>query len=298
MEPGIADLQELEGKELREKDCRAHVLRLDRLHPVVSGNKWFKLKYYLQAAEASGKSGLLTFGGAWSNHIVAAAYAAKERGLHTAGIIRGEKPPILSGTLQMAATYGMRLLFVSREQYSAKEKDPMIRDIIRSYPQYDMIPEGGAGPLGVKGCAEILSLAEAGIYTHILCAVGTGTMFNGLLSAVASHTRLIGIPVLKGMKDDRIIDGSLPDHKKRQAVFYHDYHFGGYARQTPALLRFMNDFYTRTGIPTDFVYTGKLVFAFEDLLEKDHFPRGSRILLIHSGGLQGNTSLAAGSLVF
>ena len=261
--------------ELVQKGCRAAVLRLDKLHPIVSGNKWFKLKYHLSAAANSNAETIVTFGGAWSNHIVAAAFAAGEAGFRSIGIVRGEQPASLSATLRTAASYGMELLFISRDDFKQKEMATPVQELLCTLKSYYLIPEGGAGELGIKGCKEILPLADhAAAYTHIVCAVGTGTMLAGLQQAAAPHQQVIAIPVLKGMSSPAA-----------------EYHFGGYAKKTPELLAFMDDFYERTGIPTDFVYTGKLMYAFIDLLCTDRFPPGSNILLIHSGGLQGNASL-------
>lgn len=273
--------------ELTEKDCRAAVLRLDQIHPVVSGNKWFKLKYYLENAANTGAQTLLTFGGAYSNHIIATAFAAKVKGFSSIGIIRGEQPQQLSPTLQSAIDYDMQLIFLSREAFKKKEQAEEVQALLNRLTNYYLIPEGGAGPLGIKGSKEILELAaNHNTYSHILCALGTGTMFAGLQQSAAPHQQVIAIPVLKGMID--------PVGTRRGAF----YHFGGYAKKTPELLSFMNNFYERTGIPTDFVYTGKLLYAFMDLLRNDFFPPGSNILLIHSGGLQGNNSLLEGTLYY
>lgn len=291
-----ANTEPLLTDELKEKDAVAYILRLDKLHPVVSGNKWFKLKHYLKEAAESGKKTLITFGGAYSNHIVATAYAAMAKGFTSAGIIRGEKPAQLSPTLQEAMNYGMELFFVSRESFKRKEEDEHIQTIINGFKDAYLIPEGGAGEPGIKGCREILSLAEHHPYSHIICAVGTGTMYAGIVNASAVHQQVIGIPVLKGMSNPETEYSAI--QKQPNTFWLADYHFGGYAKKTPALIRFMNDFFEKTGVPTDFVYTGKLMYAFTDLLKKNFFERGSRVLLIHSGGLQGNKSLPEGTLTF
>jgi 1-aminocyclopropane-1-carboxylate deaminase len=268
--------------ELMERNCRAAVLRLDKIHPVVSGNKWFKLKYYLEEAANVNAETLLTFGGAYSNHIIAAAFAAREAGFRSIGVIRGERPQQLSPTLQAAISYGMELLFLSREAFKKKEQAREVQELLSKLRNCYIIPEGGAGELGVKGCKEILPLADSyAAYSHILCALGTGTMFTGLQQAATADQQVIAIPVLKGMNG-----------------LFNNYHFGGYAQKTPELLAFMNDFYKRTEIPTDFVYTGKLLYAFTDLLRNNFFQPESNILLVHSGGLQGNTSLPKGTLQF
>ncbi|MBS1565306.1 MAG: pyridoxal-phosphate dependent enzyme, partial [Bacteroidetes bacterium] len=246
---------------------------------------------HLEAAREQEARGLLSFGGAWSNHIVAVAAAAKMKGMASVGIIRGEKPALLSDTLQEAGSYGMELVFSDRAWYKAMSGGgpSMEQTIAALYPGFYMIPEGGSGEKGVLGAAAIRSVADMTFYTHILCAIGTGTMFAGLAKGLPEGQQVWGIPVLKGdpawavPAGGRIIEG---------------YHQGGYARKTPALLDFMNFFYDNTGIPTNFIYTGKLLYAVMDMVEKGFFGPGSRLLAIHSGGLQGNRSLPAGTLHF
>lgn len=274
------------------------VLRLDEVHPVVSGNKGFKLKKYLEAAGGAGKSTLLTFGGAFSNHLVATAAAAQVQGLQSIGVVRGEEPAQLSHTLRAAASYGMSLHFVSRAGYRQKTIPPSV------YEQHDPesiypIPEGGYGALGAQGAADILRRPETVAYTHVVTAVGSGTTLAGLVSAAAPHLSVTGIPVLKNAFSLHTeINRLLPAHKQDDFALQWDYHCGGYAKYTGGLLRFMNAFYERTGIPTDFVYTGKAFFAAYDLVRKNYFPAGSRLLLVHTGGLQGNRSLKKGSLIY
>lgn len=274
---------------LGNKKVQLDMLRLDKIHPVISGNKWFKLKYHLENFATGNYKGILTFGGAWSNHIVATACAACLQKIDSIGIIRGEKPLQLSPTLEEAMKYNMELKFISRENYRQKNTDEFISSIKKEFPGYYIIPEGGAGDEGEKGAGEILQLVADNNYSHLACAVGTGTMFNGLLKKTLSHQRLLGIIVLKGWKE--IV-------QSKNGELIHNYHFGGYAKHDAALISFMNDFYRQTNIPTDFVYTGKLAFAIADLIKKDHFHQESKILMIHSGGLQGNVSLQKGSLIF
>ena len=286
--------------ELAERHVYADVLRLDKLHAVISGNKWFKLKNHLQAAMKKSSQQFITFGGAWSNHIVAAAYAAQQTGLRAIGIIRGEKPAVMSDTLRSAADYGMQLEFISREVYKQKDDPVFLEQLQTRWPGSYIIPEGGAGGAGIKGSEDILQTVDRSSYSHILCAIGTGTMYLGLANAAAPRQILIGLPVLKGMNDlSAISQNGLPSPAQWPFCrIVSDYHFGGYARQTPELLDFMNRLFRTTGIPTDFVYTGKLFYGVLDMVRKDLFPRGSRLLLIHSGGLQGNQSLSPGTLVF
>ncbi|HTI07277.1 MAG TPA: pyridoxal-phosphate dependent enzyme [Puia sp.] len=286
--------------EWAQQRISADVLRLDKLHPVISGNKWFKLKGYVQAAIQQSGQHLITFGGAWSNHIVATACLAQQAGLRAIGFIRGECPALLSDTLQEAAGYGMQLEFLSREAYKTKDSPVFLEQLATRYPGAFIIPEGGAGNLGIKGSEDILQTVDTSSYSHILCAIGTGTMYQGLVNAAAPGQTVIGVPVLKGMNTLAAIsrEGWPPGDKLPYCRLLPDYHFGGYARHTPELLGFMNRWYQTTGIPSDFVYTGKLFYAALDSIHKQLFPPGSRLLLIHSGGLQGNRSLSPGLLVF
>jgi 1-aminocyclopropane-1-carboxylate deaminase len=271
------------------------VLRLDLIDPVVSGNKWFKLNYYIEEAAASGKT-ILTFGGAYSNHIVATAAAAEKIGLKSIGIIRGEKPLVLSPTLVQANELGMELVYCSRTEYREKRIPETVTS--REKNLY-IIPEGGRGHLGMLGAKEILLQNKTTEYTHILSAVGTGTTLAGLAAASTDRQHIIGISVLKNnfsLKAE--VEELLPPDKINNVSILHDYHFGGYAKRTEELIHFMNDFFRETAIPSDFVYTGKMVYAVMDLASKQFFPPGSKILLVHTGGLQGNRSLPKGTLIF
>ena len=219
----------------------------------------------------------------------------------------------------------MHLEFISRKQYAEKDSPPALREWTDRYPGAYIIPEGGAGIPGIKGSEHILR--DTAHYSHILCAIGTGTMFLGLAAAAAPEQEIIGIPVLKGIDDLFALsrNGSFP-HDRLPTVFPNGlsprfpngsptvfpnglstiprlrilphWHFGGYARHSKDLLDFMNRFYRATGIPSDFVYTGKLFFALMDMIRQQLFPAGSRLLVIHSGGLQGNQSLLPGVLDF
>ncbi|MGN6399219.1 MAG: 1-aminocyclopropane-1-carboxylate deaminase/D-cysteine desulfhydrase [Flavisolibacter sp.] len=272
----------------------ADVLRLDLLHPVISGNKWFKLKEYLKDAQQLHKKRIITFGGAYSNHIVATAAAGKQSGLKSTGIIRGEEPPVLSQTLTDALSFGMELVFVCREDYKVKNIPAEIIDD-DSY----IINEGGYGVKGMNGAEAILQQTDLSAYTHIIAAVGTGTTLAGLINASEPHQKIIGIPVLKNnFSLQKEIEALLPKKKHQCITLIHDYHFSGYAKYNAELLQFMNDWYRQNKIPSDFVYTGKLFFALDDLIKKNYFPPQSKILAIHSGGLQGNRSLQKGTLIF
>ena len=289
-------IDEIDLPILKEKNIRVAVLRLDKIHPVISGNKWFKLKYYLEDARTTGKDHLLTFGGAYSNHILATAAAGKLYDFKTTGIIRGEKPKNFSHTLLQASEYGLDLIFVNREDYHSK----VVPSEKNMFPDVYIIEEGGYGTNGARGAAEILSYCNKENYSHIICSVGISTMTAGLIKASLPDQEIVGISVMKNnMRLEKdLCNLLLHGEQKKKFRLIHDYHFGGYARFTTELIHFMNEFYRSTSIPTDFVYTAKLFYAAFDMIKKNSFPWGAAILLIHSGGLQGNLSLPKGTLIF
>lgn len=286
----------LDARWLTDKNVSLDVLRLDTLHPVVSGNKWFKLKYYVQEAVTLHKTTIATFGGAWSNYIAAVAFTCKEDALKSVGIIRGDQPAVVSETLKKAEEYGMELHFVSREEYRQKT---LITQRFEDRDWY-WINEGGYGLLGAKGASEIVSTVDTSVYSHIIAAVGTGTMLAGLLLAAEKNQKVIGISCMKGnfSLESQILN--LVAAQKPEALFeiIHDYHFGGYGKHPSALIDFINEMYANYRLPLDIVYTGKTLYGIKDLTEKDFFEPGSRVLMIHSGGLQGNSSLPANVLLF
>ena len=297
MNPPTLPPEPLNWPEAAAQKVEIDVLRLDLLHPILSGNKWFKLQHHLELA---GRAPILTFGGAWSNHLVATAFAAQQAGLTAIGMIRGERSSTLSATLQEAAGYGMQLEFITREEYAQKTTPAFLQHWSDRYPGAYIIPEGGGGLPGIIGSETILCKTDAASYTHILCAVGTGTTFLGLVRASQPGQTVIGVPVLKGMQELSAIDlaGILTPEQIRRTHLFPDHHFGGYARHPQTLLDFMNSLYKTSGIPTDIVYTGKLYYAVQDSVRNLFFPAHSRLLIIHSGGLQGNRSLTPGRLAF
>ena len=296
MDLNLVDTQKIEAEWLSNQQILLHVLRLDKLHPIVSGNKWFKLKLYIEEACDLQKNTIATFGGAWSNHIIATAFAAREAGLKSIGVIRGEKPAVLSYTLNKTMEYGMQLYFVSRDQYT--RKDEIIERLSNSNEYW--VDEGGYGATGAKGASEILKTVNVSAYTHIIAAVGTGTMLAGLISASCKHQTIIGISSMKGnhsieKKIEALVEKGAP-HISFE--IRHEYHFGGYGKHPASLLTFINDMYHTHQLPLDIIYTGKTFFAIKDLAEKKFFTPGSRLLMIHSGGLQGNKSLSPEVLAF
>ena len=283
-----------------QKQVTVDMLRLDQLHPIVSGNKLFKLHYFLSEISASAHKTLLTFGGAYSNHLAAAAFACREAGIKSIGIVRGERPVIFSETLQQCLADGMKLKFISREAYAGNTENKFIDALRAEFGEFSLVPEGGYHPMGAKGAAMILDLIKDDGYSHICTAVGTATTLAGLLSCARPGQIIIAIPVLKNCTTipERIEFLLGSREKLDQLLVFSDHHFGGYAKKTKPLIDFMNDCWQRFHLPLDFVYTAKMLYGVFDAIEKDQFPIGSRILAIHTGGLQGNHSLPVDSLLY
>jgi len=273
---------------------QAFVLRLDKFNPIISGNKWFKSRYYLEDAKLKRSDTIVTFGGAYSNHIVATSFACKENNLKSIGIIRGEEPQQLSHTLQAAKAFGMELLFVERSVYKTKQ----IPNIYQNTATY-IIPEGGYGKLGCQGSATIYKDFDLSKYDHIICASGTGTTIAGLIESSLPHQKIAGINVLKGyeniVNDIKVL---LSNAEEKRFTIDNNYHFGGYAKHNEALISFMNNLWLQEQLPTDFVYTAKLFYAVKDMIAKNKFEANAKLLIIHSGGLQGNLSLPNKTLLF
>jgi 1-aminocyclopropane-1-carboxylate deaminase/D-cysteine desulfhydrase-like pyridoxal-dependent ACC family enzyme len=295
------------------------VLRLDQLHPVVSGNKWFKLHPWINKARQEGYEGLASFGGPWSNHLHALAWAAREAGLRSVGYVRGYPPTGGNPLLYDLQSWGMELFYLAKKTFDAHAwhgpgayQGP---DSLPALPgpagdprgrhSFLVVPTGGYGREGMLGAARIWEYIPKGRYTHVYCAVGSGTMMAGLLtgrpmgeSGMDDGPQIIGIPVMPDMgKLEAAIRQLLPGNGKSARISLdHRHHGGGYAKTSPELLAFMRTFYDRTGIPTDIIYTSKLMFAVERLQLEGVFAPGSRVLAIHSGGLQGNRSLPPGTL--
>ncbi|HPH22496.1 MAG TPA: pyridoxal-phosphate dependent enzyme [Chitinophagaceae bacterium] len=272
-----------------------HVLRLDEIHAIVSGNKWFKLQYYLKQALEKNYTTVATFGGAYSNHIVATAFASAAFGLKSIGIIRGEAPKIFSATLNAAKAFGMELHFVSRTEFENKEH------IQQTFNQnYYWINEGGYGIIGMQGASDILKNYATQNFTHIVSSCGTGTMLAGLINAALPHQQIVGICALKGYENiENDIRKILPMAKQEfPFTIFHNYHFGGYAKHPKELIEWMNTLWKQEAVPSDIVYTSKLFYAVHDLCCTNYFSTNDTVLIIHSGGLQGNLSLPINTLSF
>lgn len=269
-----------------DKSIRVDIKRDDRIHPFISGNKWRKLKYILQSARRAGKTHLVTFGGAWSNHLLATACAGATFGFKTTGFVRGEA--VSNPSLSLCKVFGMELRFVPRTNY--RDKPLLYAQYAADNPQAYFVDEGGHSAEGAKGCAELIDELPR-TYDHIFCACGTGTTIAGLYQGCASlalGTQLHGVAVLAG---GDFIPGAVralyPDAQLDRLSSHTDYHFGGYAKTSPTLNTFISRFTAETGILIEPVYTGKLLYAVFDLAKRDYFNTGDRILVIHTGGLIG-----------
>lgn len=264
------------------------IRRLDQIHPQISGNKFFKLKYNFLAAQQQGKTTLITFGGAFSNHIAATAYAANRFGFQSIGIIRGEELATqpLNHTLAMAQKLGMQLHFVSRKDYRLKDSAAYLNALEMQYPNSYIIPEGGTNAFAIQGCTEILSADDLNTYDVICCAVGTGGTITGLIEASTAQQQILGFSALKG--DFFSTDVAQMTEKRNWKILDH-YCCGGYAKTTIELLQFIENFEKKYQIPLEPIYTGKMLLGIFDLISRHYFAKNSRILVIHSGGLQGRS---------
>lgn len=280
---------ELQVPWIKEKGIRLLIKREDQNHPYVSGNKWWKLKYNLEEAQRLSHSTLLTFGGAFSNHIYATAAAAKELGLKSIGVIRGDEIRPLNHTLAFAASCGMKLHFVSREWYRTKTSAEAQQELKERFGDFYLIPEGGTNALAVKGCSEFAKRLEQEIEFDCCCiSVGTGGTLAGMAEGLSRSKSILGFSSLKG--GDFLRDDIKVYNSKTNWQLITDYHFGGYAKTTPELLNFMKEFETNFSILLDPVYTAKMLLGVFDLVKKDFFKGGSTVLIVHSGGLQGRKS--------
>jgi len=279
---------------IRQKKSKLFILREDLIHPEISGNKWRKLKYNIEEAKRLNKTIILTFGGAYSNHIAATAAAGRAFGFNTIGIIRGEETLPLNPTLQLAKDNGMTFKYVSREAYRNKSSTDFIIDLKKEFGDFYLVPEGGSNAFAVKGCTEILKNVDVDF--DVACsACGTGGTLAGIIAS--TDKQVLGFPALKGgdfLKED--IEKLLKDYSNQFGVVVKntnwdlitDYHFGGYAKVKPALIEFVQRFKQQHNIPLDLIYTGKMLLGIYDILQNTNQLDGKTIVAVHTGGLQGN----------
>ncbi|MFN6502217.1 MAG: 1-aminocyclopropane-1-carboxylate deaminase/D-cysteine desulfhydrase [Nostoc sp. DedQUE01] len=300
-------VQQINSKIAREAGVNLSVLRLDVMHPWVNGNKWFKLKYNLLEAKQKNFTRLLTFGGAYSNHIYATAAAGNLLGFHTIGVIRGEEKLPLNPTLSFAVQQGMELVYLSREMYRQRNTAALHEYMQQRFGEVFIIPEGGNNLNGVRGCTEIISKAMptagyAYAFDYICLACGTATTLAGITLSLHQGQKAMGFPVLKkgaflAQEIESLLinylasDLPTPYSSPASWELMCDYHFGGYAKVNQELLLFSQQFREAHGVPLDYVYTTKMFYGVMDLLQQGFFDPGKSLLLLHTGGLQGNVGM-------
>ena len=261
------------------------IKREDKLHPIVSGNKFRKLKYNFANYKAIGAKGVATFGGAFSNHLAATAAAGKWAGVSTIGFVRGEElsQKALNPTLTFCQAEGMKLFFLSRKEYQKKAEAPLVQQIIQE-TKYELLAEGGTNAFAIKGCEEIL-LPQDKVYDVIAVSIGTGGTFMGLLNSCLPQQHLLGLNVVKDQTVDHWIEKTALGHKNYTLL--DDPAVGAYGKASNELVAFINTFYKQHKILLDPIYTGKLLFGIFALIKQDKWRWGKNILIIHTGGLQG-----------
>jgi len=291
-------LQRLQSPFLQQADIQLYVKRDDLIHPQFGGNKWRKLKYNLIYAKENQFDTLLTFGGAWSNHIYATAAAGKHFGFHTIGLIRGEEHLPLNATLSFAKDCGMHLHYINRAEYRQKNETAFLNKIRQQFGNVYILPEGGSNSLAIKGCAEIVEEISDELenpFDIICCASGTGATLAGLISALNPRQTAIGFSALKGgeflndevetfLNHEKIKSTPLPKNWHIET----DFHFGGYAKLNDELIQFMSEFQSQYDFALDAIYTGKMFYGLFERIKAKAFKPGTTIIAIHSGGLQGN----------
>ena len=282
-------IQKLDLPFLKEKDLEVFVKREDLNHPLISGNKLRKLKYNLEAAKEAGHDTLLTFGGAFSNHIYATAAAGKEYGFKTIGIIRGEEHEPLNPTLSFAKEQGMQLHYLDRTRYRLKNSGIVLNDLKNRFGNCYLIPEGGTNDLAIKGCLELLRDDEKQ-FSHYCLSVGTGGTIAGLIQSLAGKSQIIGFSALKSEFLEVEINSLFRQFDYPEFANWsvnQDYHFGGYAKVTEELIDFVKTMEADYELRLEPIYTAKALFGILDMVEKGKFVKGNKILFIHTGGLQG-----------
>lgn len=269
---------------LTDKAISLYIKRDDLLHPLISGNKFRKLKYTIQKAQDF--KGIVSFGGAYSNHIFSLAAAGEIYGIPTIGIIRGEEHKELNTTLSFANDKGMKLIYVSREEYRLRENEEYLSKLAEKYKGWLVVPEGGTNADGIKGCEEVLQ--EIDVRYDVVCLpVGSGGTISGIINSSSGLVKVLGFPALKKSDYLKEVVSNHINKEKENWQFIQDYHFGGYAKMKPELLTFIKKFKEKFGVLLDPIYTGKMMYGVFDLIEKDFFEPGTSIVVIHTGGLQG-----------
>lgn len=281
-------LEKLENNFFKDSKIEVFIKRDDLIHPSISGNKWRKCFYLLKHIKEQGIKNVITFGGAYSNHIHAFSYAAQEAGLNCLGIIRGEEleHKELNQTLTFAKNQGMKFQFVSREEYRKRNDECYIQELSKKHNAY-IVPEGGTTPFAKYGLYDMVTEINTEVnFDIIFSACGTGGTIAGINYGLQPHQRAFGISVLKGMKNE--LEQKVSSFSSNiQCDIIEGYHFGGYAKYNEQLINFIKDFERNYNIPLEQIYTGKMIYSFFDMLEKNKFEKNSKIILVHTGGLQG-----------
>lgn len=278
----------IESSLLQRKGIQLDMLRIDLIHPHISGNKWFKLKYNIDFATQAQKSSLVSFGGAYSNHLHALAYAGMQAQLPTIGYVRGEE--VENATLSDCKNWGMDVHFISRQNYKSKLESDFMNELQLKHPNSMIIPEGGSNELGLKGCSEILSVCDTTSYDYIAAPIGTGTTFAGIANSMQTHQHAIGFTAMKGGSYLAQSLTSIIPHTRW--TLETEFAYGGFGKINEEVIELLSEFKSKHGIELDFVYTAKMMSGIMEKIEKNDFPEGSKILAIHTGGKQGNRSLA------
>ncbi len=290
MDERLAVIQPLRKTWYQGKVAGMDMLRLDRLHPVISGNKWYKLRLNLAYAADHGRKTIVTFGGAYSNHLVATACAVQRFGLQSVGIVRGSADHI-TPTLAQCREYGMELIFVTYEDYTNRHQPEWAEAMVAHFDEIYIIPEGGANERGRAG-AGLLTRFVGSSYSHIALSVGTGTTLAGLRNALATTQHIIGfVPMKQSTEQQQYITDHLNPTQNHDWSLENDTRFGGFGKWNDELLYFMNEFYADNKIPLDIVYTGKMMYSLQQMLADNYFNTCDKVLCIHTGGLQGNVSV-------
>ncbi|MEH0158072.1 pyridoxal-phosphate dependent enzyme [Limibacter armeniacum] len=288
-------LEQIHDPVIESYGVELFIKRDDLIHPAISGNKWRKLKYNIEEAKRQKKRKLLTFGGAYSNHIYAVAYAGKRFGFETVGIIRGEEHLPLNATLTYAKSVGMELLYMDRATFRKHDNEEIIEELKQQLGDFYLVPMGGTNRFAIPGCMEIVKEVNAVTeeYDYICSACGTGGTLAGIIVGMNNNKKVIGFPALKGadfLSDDinTLLHESEVDKAFNNWELNLDYHFGGYAKKKPELMSFIKGFQERTGVELEFIYTGKMMFGIYDLIQNGFFKRGEKVIAVHTGGLQVN----------
>lgn len=291
IQSSVIPLQPINDAITNKHGVRLFVLRLDLNHPYISGNKLFKLKYNIEEARKQGKDTILTFGGAFSNHIAATAATGKEYSFITIGIIRGEEHKELNPTLKFAVDCGMQIHYISREEYRNKTSEEFIDTLNKQFNNFFLIPEGGSNELGILGCKEIIQNIPID-FDYVCCPCGTGATLTGIILSLGNNQTAIGFQVLKAENyiKNEVIQWLEKFNSPKQNNFHieESYHFGGYAKVNSQLIEFASGFEKENNIPLDYIYTGKMMFGIYDMIEKGHFEKGKTIIAIHTGGIWRN----------